>query len=141
MNKPVNVLIFPAGEINSIELHNALATCVNIKVFGASSIERHGSYVFENYIPNLPLISNDNFITIFNMVLRENNIDLIFPTHDTVAEYLSNHANELVAKIATSSSKTNEICRNKKLTFELFKNELFCPKIYSTVTQKIQNTL
>ena len=42
----INVLVFPAGEVNSIELHDALSTCVNIELFGASSINRHGEYVF-----------------------------------------------------------------------------------------------
>lgn len=45
----VNVLVFPAGKNNSIELHNALSHNVNIEVFGTSSIERHGRYVFKNY--------------------------------------------------------------------------------------------
>ena len=76
----INILIFPAGEINSIELHDALSTCVNIRVYGASSIERHGSYVFENYIPGLPLISDKNFISVFNEVLKRNKIDVLFQT-------------------------------------------------------------
>ncbi len=46
----INVLIFPAGEINSVELHDALSTCVNIKLYGASSVERHGKYIFENSV-------------------------------------------------------------------------------------------
>ena len=46
----INVLIFRGGEINSVELHDALSSCVNVKVFGASSVERHGKYIFQNYI-------------------------------------------------------------------------------------------
>ena len=60
MNK-INVLIYPAGEINSVELHDALSTCVNIEVFGASSKERHGAYVFKNYISNIPLIQEKSY--------------------------------------------------------------------------------
>ena len=55
MNKTINVLVFPAGEVNSIEIHDALSTCVNVKVIGASSVDRHGPYVFENYISGLPI--------------------------------------------------------------------------------------
>lgn len=52
----VNVLIFPAGEINSVELHDALSHNVNINVFGCSSVDRHGEYVFKNYRSGLPNI-------------------------------------------------------------------------------------
>ncbi len=48
------VLIFPAGEINSIEIHDSLSTCVNIELYGASSVDRHGGYVFRNYISGVP---------------------------------------------------------------------------------------
>ena len=41
MNK-IKVLVFPAGEINSVELHDALSHNVNIEVFGCSSVDRHG---------------------------------------------------------------------------------------------------
>lgn len=46
----IKILIFPDGEINSIELHDALSSCVNVELYGASSIERHGKYVFKNHI-------------------------------------------------------------------------------------------
>ena len=37
MTKKIRVLVFPAGEINSIELHDALSSNVNVELFGASS--------------------------------------------------------------------------------------------------------
>ena len=80
----INVLIFPAGEVNSIELHDALSTCFNIRVFGASSIERHGGFVFENYISGLPFINDSGFIKAFNQIISDNHIDVVIPTHDTV---------------------------------------------------------
>jgi hypothetical protein len=126
----IGVLIFPAGEINSIELHDALSTCVNIRLYGASSIERHGKYVFKNYISGIPFISDNNFFTEFNKLISENGIDVVFPTHDTVAEYFSAHQDEINAKIITSDSQTAAVCRDKKLTFDIFSGEDFCPRIY-----------
>ena len=58
----VNVLIFPAGEINSIELHDALSHNVNVEVFGCSSSDRHGGYVFKNYRADVPNIAQDDFL-------------------------------------------------------------------------------
>lgn len=127
----INVLIFPAGEINSIELHDALSTCVNIELYGASSIDRHGEYVFKNYISGLPMICESDFIEKFNKILSEKRIDVVFPTHDSIAEFFAENEEKINAKIVCADKTTAEICRDKQKTFELFKNEVFCPQIYS----------
>ncbi len=126
----INVLIFPAGEINSIELHDALSTCVNVEVFGASSIDRHGEYVFKNYISGLPMISDNDFFEKFNSLIKEKNIDVIFPTHDSVAEFFTENREKFKAKIICADEYTAEICRDKSKTYSLFKDEDFCPEIY-----------
>ena len=126
------VLVFPAGETNSIELHNALSTCVNIRLYGASSVDRHGEYVFSNYISGLPNISDSSFIPEFNRIIDENDIDIIFPTHDTVAEFLSVNQEKINAKVIAADAETAKICRDKKKTYELFADADFCPKIYKT---------
>lgn len=84
-----NVLIIPAGENSSVELHNAICHNVNFNVFGCSSIDRHGSYIFKNYLCGLPKISESNFIVEFNKLIDEWKIDYVFPTHDSVALFLS----------------------------------------------------
>lgn len=127
----IKVLIFPAGEINAVELHDALSTCVNIEVWGASSIERHGKYVFKNYIANLPLISDKDFIKKFNDVIESKKIDIVFATHDTVVDYLIKNQALIKAKIAGGDEFTAEICRSKKKTYELLAEYDFVPKIYT----------
>lgn len=131
----INVLIFPAGEINSIELHDALSTCVNIDVFGASSIDRHGSYVFKNYFSGLPMIIDESFIDKFNKIITENKIDVIFPTHDTVAMFFAQNQDKIDAKVIVADVKTSEICRDKEKTYHVFKDEKFCPKVYESITE------
>lgn len=133
--KQINVLVFPAGEINSIELHDALATCVNIELFGVSSIDRHGEYVFKNYISGLPMISDSNFFEEFNKLISSKNIDVIFPTHDAVAEFFAINLKKIKAKVIVADRRTSEICRNKEKIFELFRNDSFCPKIYKKINQ------
>ena len=131
--KKINVLIFPAGEINSVELHDALSTCVNINVYGASSIERHGRFIFNNYIKGLPNITEDNFISEFNKMIDANNIDMIFPTHDTISLFLNQNSAAIKAKIAGGDFRTTEICRYKHQTYNLFKNNDFVPVIYEDI--------
>lgn len=129
-NSEIGVLVFPAGETNSIELHDALCACVNIRLYGASSYDRHGGYVFENYTSGLPVITASDFIEQFNALIAEKKIDVIFPTHDTVAEFLAEHMDEINARIIVADSRTSEICRDKKKTFDLFRDCGFCPVIY-----------
>lgn len=131
----INVLIFPAGEINSIELHDALASCVNINVYGASSVERHGSYVFENYISGLPLITAPDFFEKFNAVLTEKNIDVIFPTHDTVATFLADNTDKIKAKLISADKLTSAVCRDKQKIYDTFADYDFVPKTYSQIKE------
>lgn len=130
----INVLIFPAGEINSIELHDALSSCVNIKVYGASSIDRHGSYVFENYISGLPLISENNFLEKFNQVIEKYQIDCIFPTHDTVSKFFADNTDKLKAKVIAADASTSTICRDKEKTYAALQGCNFVPQTYLTIT-------
>jgi predicted ATP-grasp superfamily ATP-dependent carboligase len=130
----INVLIFPAGEINSVELHDALSTCVNIDVYGASSIERHGKYIFKNYIGDIPKITENNFLSEFNKLLKQYNISVIFPTHDTVSLFLIENQEKINAKIIGGDIMTSEICRYKHKTYTHFANEDFAPVIYRKIT-------
>jgi len=126
----INVLIFPAGEINSVELHDALSHNVNIEVFGCSSVDRHGKYIFKNYKSEIPNISDSSFITAFNELITEWNIDYVFPTHDTVALYLAEYQKQIKAVVITAPFVTADICRDKGKTYDVFIDCRFCPKIY-----------
>lgn len=130
MNKKINVLIFSAGEVNSVELLDALSHNVNIDVYGASSVDRHGPFVFKNYRGNLPYINDDSFIEEFNKLIDEWKVDLVFPNHDTTAVFLSKNKDLIHAKIITSSYETNLICRDKKKTYDTLKEFDFCPRTY-----------
>ncbi len=135
MSRKSRVLIFPAGEINSVELHEALSTCVNIELYGASSVDKHGEYIFKNYISGLPMITETNFFDEFNSIIDKNQIELVFPTHDTVAEFFSENRDKINAEIISADRFTAEICRDKKKTYELFEDEAFCPQLYKSIAK------
>ena len=130
-----NVLIFPAGEINSVELHDALSHNVNVEVFGCSSVDRHGGYIFKNYKSGIPNITDNAFLEAFNQLIDDWKIDFIFPTHDTVALNLAMNHNAIHAKIIVAPLKTAEICRDKKQTYELFSDCGFCPRKFEDFEQ------
>ena len=47
-----NVLVFPCGSEIGLEIHNALKYSKDFNLFGGSSVDDHGKYVYKNYIPN-----------------------------------------------------------------------------------------
>lgn len=130
-SQKINVLVFPAEGINAIELHDALSYCVNISLFGASSVQRHGRYIFENFIPGVPRITEDDFFDKFNDILHQNHINVVFPTHDTVAQFLVVNAGRVDATIISGDLFTTQICRSKIKTHDLFKDTGFVPVRYT----------
>lgn len=133
--KQINVLIYPAGEINAVELHEALSSCVNIKLYGASSINRHGEFVFQNYIPDAPMINDPQFFEKFNAILESKEIDLVFPTHDSVSKFFADNRDKLHARIISADKETADICRDKEKTYAVFKNTDFIPTTYSKINE------
>ncbi len=130
MNSVHNVLIFPAGEMNSAELHEALSGQVNIKVFGASSVERHGRHLFDRYRSDVPFTSSDDFIPALNALVQEWDIDLIIPSHDSVVDFFSDNRHLINAKVLVPSVETAKICRSKNLTYDFFGDCGFVPQRY-----------
>lgn len=137
----INILIFPAGETNSIELHSSLSKNVNCKVFGASSVDRHGPFVFENYISGLPFINERDFDEKFKGILDEHHIDIVFPTHDSISEYFSKNKNKFNCKFIVPEECTANICRDKQLTYTCFSNEDFNPKQFKSIDEIYERDL
>lgn len=129
------VLVFPCGSVMAVDINFALRNCLRIEIFGASSIEDHGRYIYKNYIGKVPNIREENFIYEFNKIITEYKIDFIIPTHDTVAEYLVKNESEIFAKIICSNLETTEICRHKSLIYSKFKKYDFVPRIYNNVSE------
>jgi hypothetical protein len=135
MDKNINVLIFPCGSENALEIHQALKDVVNIKLFGASGKDDHGSYVFRNYIGEMPYINNKNFLMWLNKLVELKNIDVIIPTHDDVVLKLAEVSSQIKAKIAIPGLDQSIICRSKKKTYEIFKDYSFCPKVFDSLSE------
>ena len=134
MNKKINVLIFPCGAENAIEAYYALKDVVNIKLFGASGRSDHGEYIYENYIPNVPFINTEEFLPCLNQLIEKYEIDVVIPTHDDVVLKLAENEKNIKAKILVHGYHQAVICRSKKLTYEQFKGEDFCPEIYNSTS-------
>lgn len=137
MNRRKNVLVFPCGSEIGLELHRALGKAKEVTLYGASSVSDHGEFVYENYIPGVPFVSSDSFISEINRISSNYNIDYIIPAHDLVILKLAEAANRgaLVCKLLTSPYETCTVCCSKKLTHECFAGILTLPHLYNSLSE------
>ena len=135
--KKYNVLIFPAGGENAINIHDSLKYNIHFNLFGASSLVDYGKELYpkSNYCIENLYISDENFINRFNCLINKFQIDLIIPTHDTIALFLMENEKNINAKIVCSPLETTRIAHSKKLIFDNLKNKFYCPKIYNNIDE------
>lgn len=124
------ILVFPCGSEIGLEIHNALKFSRHVELFGGSSVDDHGKFVYKNYIGKIPFVYDKKLIPVLNKIIRKHDIDFIYPAHDDVVYYLAKNAKKLKCKAICPDLETAEICRFKNKTYEYFKDLLPVPKIY-----------
>lgn len=129
MNK-INVGVFPCEAENAYELHRSLQYAVRFHVIGLASKADHCKYEYREICSGLPYIFEDDFLPRFIELLTEKNIQYVFPTHDSVAEYLKEVEDKLPAKVLCSPLDTAKLCRDKEKLYQFLQDEDFCPQVY-----------
>ena len=132
-----NVLVFPCGSEIGLEVNRALTNSKHFTLFGGSSADDHGKFVYENYIDGIPIIEEDDFIEKINKVVDEYKIDFIIPAHDSAVLKIAEHQDELKAVVITSCVSTCRICRSKRMTYKVFEKILRTPKVYGIEYYKV----
>jgi len=98
---------------------------------GASSVpSNHGRYVFRDYLDGLPFVNAPDFVAAINEVVRERNVDFIFPAHDSVVLKLAQHETQLACPMIGSPVATCEVCRSKSATYTTFRDIVPTPKVF-----------
>ncbi len=135
----IKVLIFPAGSEIAHEIHSSLRYNLHIELFGATGKSDDARLIYDrsHYFEDDFYITKPDFLDRFNSLLKENKINIVIPTHDTIALYLADHKDQVLATVLTSDYKTALIAREKRLTYKLFKDENFSPEVYETPLGKI----
>lgn len=126
------ILVFPCGSEPAGEIHNALRYSIHVELIGASSIDDHGRFRFARYYADLPNIADPDFFSRFNRLIREQRIDMVFPTHDTVCELLARRSSELSCAVINGDPETTRIARSKRLTLRCFAGEPWIPDEYAS---------
>lgn len=132
MKKPLNVLIFPAGIENGLEIFKALRGCKEVRLHGASSPEANQAfYVFEKpYI--IRDVRTDGWLDDLNKTIRENDIDIVFPANSTVIDHLSPLREKILAPVLLPEREVIDLTRSKKSSLEAMKGLIPIPDVYST---------
>lgn len=133
--KKKKILIFPAGTEIAFEIMNALKYSKFVDIYGGTSISDHSEFVFEKLIKGFPFIEEKGFLDYLNKIVSVYNIDCIYPAHDSVSVFLSEHATEINAQVIISDKKTTSICRSKRKTYNFFEKEEFIPRVYDDLLE------
>ncbi|MBA5628397.1 ATP-grasp domain-containing protein [Moheibacter lacus] len=128
--KKRNILIYPCGADNALEIYESLRYSVHLNVYGANSKESIADLIIENKVITLPNISEANFVDELNRIINTYSIDLIFPTHDDVVYFLSKNKDEINTKIVGVDPNINQVARYKSKTYDLLSKYDFVPRQY-----------
>lgn len=136
-----NVLVFPCGSEIGLEIYKSLESSIHFNIFGGSSVNDHGKFVYSNYIKDIPFVNSPDFINVMNKIIDEHDIKYIFPAHDDVVLKLSQESakGNLHCRVITSPVKTCEITRSKKKTYETFMDIVSVPHIFSDINNITNN--
>lgn len=130
-----NVLVFPGGMENGLEIYSSLRHCKEIKIFSASaSIQNHAEFVYhDNFL--VRDVRTDGWINDINEVVSKNKIDLIFPANSMVIDYLVENRTKINAPVLLPDSSVVKLTRSKKQTLEFLKDVVLIPKVYKTINE------
>jgi len=138
MSSKLNILVFPCGSEIALEIHRSLKYSTHFKLYGASSVDDHGKYVYENYIPDIPYHNDKHFITKIKEIVKTYKIDAIYPAMDAVADTLTQKEDELECTIIGSSRQATNICSSKLLTYKLLKDDIPVPIWFESINEITQ---
>jgi hypothetical protein len=124
------ILVFPCGSEIGLEIHRALRYSAHFDLVGASSVEDHGRFVYEEYIGGLPFHDSPDFALRLAELVRTYRVDALYPTMDAVAETLQGMAERLGVRVIGSSAATTRICASKALTYDALDGLVPAPERY-----------
>lgn len=126
-----NILVFPCGSEIGLNIYSSVRYSTYFHLIGASSVEDHGMFIYDDYIGDVPFISEESFIPAIKSIISDRKIDAIYPAMDKVITFLKEHEDEIGCRIIAPEKETTEICLSKRKTYQVLKNVVLTPKIYN----------
>ena len=134
-NKPINVLVFPGGMENGLEIGQSLRYCKEIKLFSASAPgSNHAEFAFINNFP-VRDVREAGWVNELNNVIVSNKIAVIYPANSLVIDHLLENRAKLAAPVLLPSSDVVKLTRSKKQTLATLADLLPVPACYASADQ------
>jgi len=124
------ILVFPCGSEIGLDICSSVKYSTYFHLIGASSVDDHGKYVYDDYISDVPFADTSEFIPAIAEIVREHNIDAVYPAMDSAITILKEHEDEIGCKVVASPLETTQICLSKELTYKKLQNVMRVPQIY-----------
>ncbi len=125
-----NILVFPCGSEIGLDIYSSVCYSTYFHLIGGSSVDDHGKFVYEDYIPDIPFANTPEFIPVMAKIVKERNIDAIYPAMDLVITTLKEHEKELGCSVVASPVETTQISLSKELTYKKLKGCVLTPKVF-----------
>ena len=136
MNRPLwNVLIFPGGMENGIEIYQSLKCCKEVNLFSASSnVENQAFYLYkQNHI--VRDVREAGWLDDLNKVIVDCKIDVVYPAHSFIIDALHREKKNIKAPVLLPEDDVLDITRSKKKTLALLNGVLPVPQIYQSADE------
>ena len=130
-----NVLVFPGGTENGLEIYKSLKYAKEVKLFSVSnSVLNHAEFVYGNHF-EIPGVNEYGCLKELNKVIEENKIDFVFPANSLVIDFLIKNRSKVLTKVLQPESKVVKLIRSKKKTYSFFENILNVPIVFENTEQ------
>lgn len=126
-----NILVFPCGSEIGLDIYSSVCYSTYFHLIGGSSVDDHGKFVYEDYIPNIPFVNTPDFIPEVQRIVKERKVDAIYPAMDIAITVLKEHEEEIGCRVVASPIETTQICLSKEKTYAKLKDIVKIPKIYA----------
>lgn len=127
-----NILVFPCGSEIGLDIYSSVHYSSYFYLIGASSVDDHGRFVYEDYISGVPFVTEESFIPAMASIVKERRIDAIYPAMDYVMTVLKEHESELGCRVVSSCMETTRICLSKELTYRKLQGVVPTPRSYDS---------
>lgn len=132
---PLNVLVLPGGTEIGLEIWRSLRYCKEVRLYSAGqAVSQHADCVFKQHFV-LPSVYEPDWLDRLNELIAQSEIDYIFPAHDDVLVALADNRGRIHARIVTSPSRTCQITRSKRSTYDTLRAVVPVPRVYEAQSE------
>lgn len=126
-----NVLVFPAGTENALEIWRSLKDAKEVRLFSAAAAGvHHASYVYEA-CAEIPDVRTDGWQQALNRLVRDKKIDFIIPANDVVIKALAAVRGELEAPVLMPANEVIARVQSKRETLKLLADIVPVPRVFA----------